>query len=99
MKPGGKAMPPKVNHDRVDSKKKKKKKRSAYPKAIIERKRRMILGVTILMGMVHRIGFVCFYSPLHVPDNDTFVSKEATKTGELPDQDNHTKIPQVVTHD
>ena len=24
MKPGGKAMPPKVNHDRVDSKKKKK---------------------------------------------------------------------------
>ena len=55
MKPGGKAMPPKVNHDRVDS-----KKRSAYPKAIIERKRRMILGVTILMGMVHRIGFVCF---------------------------------------
>lgn len=51
------------------------------------------------MGMVHRIGFVCFYSPLHVPDNDTFVSKEATKTGELPDQDNHTKIPQVVTHD
>lgn len=55
MKPGGKAMPPKVNHDRVDS-----KKRSAYPRATIEGKRGMILDVTIPIGMDYRVGYVCF---------------------------------------